>query len=77
MERYTIECRIRHQPGYERIEKPFMADCELFEKKLKTECEKPSDHAGGSMEAMDRNVRMTALEAQRIHELKTKWPAKP
>ena len=32
MERYAIEYRIRHQPGYERIEKPFMADCELFEK---------------------------------------------
>ena len=66
-----------NQPGYEKIEKRFMADCELFEKKLKAEWEKPSEYAGGSMEAMDRNDRMTALVEKRIAELKAKWLTKP
>ena len=77
MERYIIEYRIRNQPGYEKIEKQFMADCELFEKKLKAEWEKPSDYAGGSLEPMDRNERMTALVEKRIAELKAKWLTKP
>ena len=77
MERYIIEYRIRNQPGYEKIEKQFMADCELFEKKLKAEWEKPSEYAGGSMKAMDRNDRMTALVEKRIAELKAKWLTKP
>ena len=77
MECYLIEYRIWNQPGYEKIEKQFMADCELFEKKLKAEREKPSDYAGGSMEPMDRNLRMLGLIQKRIDELKTKWLAKP
>ena len=77
MEQYMIEYRIWNQPGYEKIEKQFMADCELFEKKLKAEWEKPSEYAGGSMEPMDRNLRMTDLVRKRIDELKTKWLAKP
>ena len=77
MERNRLEYRIRNQPGYEKIEKRFMADCELFEKKLKAEWEKPSEYAGGSMEAMDRNDRMTALVEKRIAELKAKWLTKP
>ena len=77
MERYIIEYRIRNQPGYEKIEKQFTADCELFEKKLKAEWEKPSEYAGGSMEPMDRNERMTALVEKRIAELKAKWLTKP
>ena len=77
MERHRLEYRIRNQPGYEKIEKQFMADCELFEKKVKAEWEKPSEYAGGSMEAMDRNDRMTALVEKRIAELKAKWLTKP
>lgn len=77
MERYIIEYRIRNQPGYEKIGKQFTADCKLFEKKLKAEWEKPSEYAGGSMEAMDRNDRMTALVEKRIAELKAKWLTKP
>ena len=77
MERYIIEYRIRNQPGYEKIEKQVMADCELFEKKLKAEWEKPSEYAGGSMEPMDRNERMTALVEKRIAELKANWLTKP
>ena len=77
MECYMIEYRIWNQPGYDKIEKRFMEDCTLFEKKLKAEREKPSDYAGGSMEPMDRNLRMTDLVRKRIEELKTKWLAKP
>ena len=77
MECYLIEYRIWNQPGYGKIEKQFMADCELFEKKLKAEREKTSDYAGGSMEPMDRNLRMLGLIQKRIDELKTKWLAKP
>ena len=32
MERHRLEYRIRNQLGYEKIEKQFTADCELFEK---------------------------------------------
>ena len=77
MERYMIEYRIWNQPGYDKIEKPFMADCERWNKKLEEECRKPSEYAGGSMEPMDRNLRMTDLVRKRIDELKTKWSAKP
>ena len=77
MERNRLEYRIRNQPGYEKIEKQFTADCKLFEKKVKAEWEKPSEYAGGSMEAMDRNDRMTALVEKRIAELKAKWLTKP
>ena len=77
MERYMIEYRIWNQPGYEKIEKQFMADCELWNKKLEEEARKPSEYEGGSMEPMDRNLRMTDLVRKRIEELKTKWLAKP
>ena len=77
MERYMIEYRVWNQPGYDKIEKQFMADCELWNKKLEEEARKPSEYAGGSMEPMDRNLRMTELVRKRIDELKTKWQAKP
>ena len=77
MEQYMIEYRIWNQPGYDKIEKQFMADCELWNKKLEEESRKPSEYEGGSMEPMDRNLRMTDLVRKRIEELKTKWLAKP
>jgi len=77
MEQYMIEYRIWNQPGYDKIEKQFMADCERWNKKLEEEAQKPSEYAGGSMEPMDRNLRMTDLVRKRIDELKTKWQAKP
>ena len=77
MEQYMIEYRIWNQPGYDKIEKRFMADCERWDKKLKAEREKPSEYAGGSMEPMDRNLRLVGLLQERIDELKTKWLAKP
>ena len=46
-------------------------------KKLEEEARKPSEYEGGSMEPMDRNLRMTDLVRKRIEELKTKWLAKP
>ena len=76
MECYMIQYRIWNKPGYGKIEKQFMADCELWDKKLKAEREKPSEYAGGSMEPMDRNLRITELLRKRIDELKTKWLAK-
>ena len=77
MEQYMIEYRIWNQPGYDKIEKQFMADCERWNKKLEEEAQKPSEYAGGSMEPMDRNLRMTDLVRKRIDELKTKWLVKP
>ena len=77
MEQYMIEYRIWNQPGYDKIEKQFMADCECWNKKFEEEGRKPSEYAGGSMEPMDRNLRMTDLVRKRIDELKTKWLAKP
>ena len=77
MEQYLIEYRIWNQPGYDKIKKQFMADCERWNKKLEEEAQKPSEYAGGSMEPMDRNLRMTDLVRKRIDELKTKWRAKP
>ena len=77
MEQYMIEYRIWNQPGYDKIEKQFMADCERWNKKLEEEAQKPAEYAGGSMEPMDRNLRMTDLVRKRIDELKTKWLAKP
>ena len=77
MEQYMIEYRIWNQPGYDKIEKQFMADCERWNKKLEEEGRKPSEYAGGSMEPMDRNLRMTDLVEKRIAELRTKWLAKP
>ena len=77
MEQYMIEYRIWNQPGYDKIEKQFMSDCERWNKKLEEEGRKPSEYAGGSMEPMDRNLRMTDLVRKRIDELKTKWQVKP
>ena len=77
MEQYMIEYRIWNQPGYDKIERKFMADCELWNKKLEEEGKKPSEYAGGSMEPMDRNLRMTDLVRKRIDELKAKWRTKP
>ena len=76
MEQYMIEYRIWNQPGYKEIEKPFMEDCERWNKKLEEEARKPSEYAGGSMEPMDRNLRMTDLVEKRIADLRTKWLAK-
>ncbi len=77
MEQYMIEYRIWNQPGYDKIEKQFMSDCERWNKKLEEEGRKPSEYTGGSMEPMDRNLRMTDLVRKRIDELKTKWQVKP
>ena len=77
MECYMTQYRIWNQPEYEKIEKQFMADCERLEKRLQEESAKPSPYAGGSMEPMDRNERMTALVVKRIAELKAKWLVKP
>ena len=77
MEQYMIEYRIWNQPGYDKIEKQFMADCERWNKKLEEEARKPSEYAGGSIAPMDRNLRLTDLVRKRIDELKTKWQAKP
>ena len=41
MEQYMIEYRIWNQPGYEKIEKQFMADCKRWDKKLEEESKKP------------------------------------
>ena len=43
MEQYMIEYRIWNQPGYDKIEKQFMADCERWNKKLEEEGRKPSE----------------------------------
>ena len=77
MEQYMIEYRIWNQPGYDKVEKQFMSDCERWNKKLEEEGRKPSEYTGGSMEPMDRNLRMTDLVRKRIDELKTKWQVKP
>ena len=73
MERYLIEYRIWNQPGYGKIEKAFMADCEAWARKARAESEKPGEFKGGSMEPCDLNLRMTYFEQKRIDELKTKW----
>ena len=77
MEQYMIEYRIWNQSGYEKIEKPFMADCERWRKEMEEENRKPSEFEGGSLAPMDHNLRMTGLVQKRIDELKSKWLAKP
>lgn len=47
MERYVIEYRIWNQPGYEKIEKQFMADCERWDKETMAEAQKPGEFEGG------------------------------
>ena len=76
MEKYLIEFRIWNQPGYEKIEKAFMADCEAWEKQADAEAKKPSPYKGGSAEPMDHNLRMTGFIEKRIEELRTKWRQK-
>ena len=77
MEQYMIEYRIWNQPGYDKIEKKFMEDCEHWDKKLEEEGKMPSVYAGGSMEPCDRNLKLVDFVQKRIDELKTKWLAKP
>ena len=76
MEKYLIEFRIWNQPGYEKIEKAFMADCKAWDKRAEAEEQKPSQYKGGSLEPTDHNLRMTGLIEKRIEELRTKWRQK-
>lgn len=76
MEKYLIEFRIWNQPGYEKIEKAFMADCEAWEKRAEAEAQKPSEFEGGSMAPCDHNLRMTFFVQKRIEELRAKWRKK-
>ena len=76
MEKYMIEYRIWNQPGYEKIEKSFTANCEAWEKQADAEAKKPSEFEGGSMAPCDHNLRMTGFIEKRIEELKTKWRKK-
>lgn len=76
MEKYLLEYRIWNQPGYEKIEKVFMADCEAWEKQADAEAKKPSRYKGGSAEPMDHNLRMASFIEKRIEELRTKWRQK-
>ena len=73
MEKYLIEFRIWNQPGYEKIEKAFMADCKAWDKRAEAEEQKPSEFEGGSMAPCDHNLRMTFFVQKRIAELKNKW----
>jgi hypothetical protein len=76
MEKYLIEYRIWNQPGYEKIEKVFMADCDAWNKRAEAEAKKPSEFEGGSMAPCDHNMRMTYFVRKRIKELRTKWQKK-
>ena len=76
MERHLLEYRIWNQPGYEKIEKAFMADCEAWEKRAEAEAQKPSEFEGGSMAPCDHNLRMTFFVQKRIEELRAKWRKK-
>lgn len=76
MEKYLLEYRIWNQPGYEKIEKAFTADCEAWEKRADAEAKKPSEFEGGSMAPCDHNLRMTGFIEKRIEELRTKWRKK-
>lgn len=73
MEQYMIKYRIWNQPGYEKIEKQFMADCKRWDKKLEEESKKPSAYAGGTMESCDRNLKMVHFIQKRINKLKNQW----
>ena len=77
MERDLIQFRICNQPEYMKIEKQVIADSKRWNKILDEEYKSPSEYAGGSMEPMDRNLRMTARVLEQIDELKTKWLAEP
>ena len=73
MERSWIEYRICNQPGYDKIEKAYMKDCDEWARKAKAEAEKPSPYEGGSLAPYERNRRMEYFEQKRIDELKAKW----
>lgn len=73
MERRWIEYRICNQPGYDRIEKDYMNDCDEWERKAEAEAKKPSPYEGGTLAPYERNRRMEYFEQQRIEELKAKW----
>ena len=73
MEKYLLEYRIWNQPGYEKIEKTFTADCETWEKRAEAEAQRPSGFEGGSMAPTDHNLRMSGFIEKRIEELKLKW----
>ncbi len=73
MERYLIEYRIWNQPGYDKIEKAFMADCEAWKKRVRAEAAGPGEFEGGSMAPLDHNMRMADFVRKRIDELKAKW----
>ena len=73
MERDWIEFQIWNQPGYDKIEKAYMKDCDEWERKAKAEAEKPSPYEGGTLAPYELNRRMECFEQKRIDELKTKW----
>ena len=73
MERRWIEYRIWNQPGYDKIEKDYMKDCDEWERKAEVEAKKPSPYEGGTLAPYERNRRMEYFEQKRIDELKTKW----
>jgi len=73
MERRWVEYRICNQPGYDRIEKDYMNDCDEWERKAKAEAKKTSPYEGGTLAPYERNRRMEYFEQKRINELKTKW----
>ena len=77
MERNLIQFRIANLPEYIKIEKQVIADSKRWNKIIEEEYKSPSEYAGGSMEPMDRNLRMTARVQEQINELKTKWLAEP
>ena len=77
MERNLIQFRIANLPEYIKIEKQVIADNKRWNKILEEEYKRPSEYAGGSMEPMDRHLRLTALVQEQINELKTKWLAEP
>ena len=76
MEKHLIEYRIVNQPNYNKIEKAFLSDCEVWEKAALKEAETPSRYEGGSFAPMDHHSRMTDLVETRINEIKNKWRQK-
>ena len=73
MERHLLEYRICNQSDYEKIEKDFLADCEVWGKRAESEIRKPSRYEGGSMAPLDHNLRMTDFIEKRIAELRQRW----
>ena len=77
IERDLVQYRICNLPEYMKIKKEVIADSKRWNKILDEEYKSPSEYAGGSMEPMDRNLRMTARVLEQIDELKIKWLAEP